>query len=1373
MGEQEMRRFTWLLCGLMALMAVTVMLAPAAADAAGSPTTYVAGPGGVNASDATDGNICIVELSPCATIAAALLQTEPGGTIEVSGTLTPSNVTQVDQDVTIEADPNSTSSPRAEINGSSESDGVLSVYNTPVTLTVTGITFTESVGSAITAYLSGGTLNVSDSTFSHDADPGAGGAIDADGPETVVVSDSTFTDNSAAEGGAIADPNVDSGDGTLTVTGSTFTGNTASNGGAISNAIANATDQTTLAVGDSTFTDNTATGSGGAIVTADDGLGEADITGSTFSGNAALQGGAISNGLANTPQSTGPAILTITDSTLYDNTASLDGGAIDNAEATGAGDGGDVTIIQSTLSGNTATTDGNTIDNGDNGGSGTVTLGADVIAGTCYTGTSSGTNVWHDAGDNVTSSSSCPQGATNGVDGDVVLSSLASDLGPLQSNGGPTQTMQLLAGNPAIDLLPNPFSHQLTVPTLTGSSTVTIACPVSADQRGIASAAGAGCDVGAVQFASANTIYLAGSGGVHAGAASDGNVCSNEATPCATLAGALAQAAPGGTVELSGTLIQGAAAAADQDVTIEANPDGSSATIAGAGFDTDGLLTIGDDTVTIHGLTLEDGIATSANQGGAISNNAGGVVDVADSIFIDDSADDSGGAIVNGDDSGDEFGVGGVSGTASITDSSFIDDVAVADSSYDGDGGSIDNGDNGATGTLTVSDSTFNGETAVGNGGAIDSGDHSGIGTATVSDSTFTANTAGVLADGGAIDNGDDGGTGTLTVIASTFAGNVSAGDGNTIDNEDHGGTGTVNFAADVWDGSCDESSGTWDDDGFNAATSSSCLGSPPSGRPDATAASATADLGTLAANGGSTQTMELLDGNPAINLIPSGTSFTVPNPSGGTVPVSCPVVTDQRGVANAGSTGCDAGAAQLATQSVGFGTALPSSVVVGQSGATVSPSSSSGLAVSLTLDPSTTNSACAVSGDAVSFAHAGSCVLNESQAGNTNFGSAQGQRTITVNAAQTSTAVSAGSSAVSATVSVVAPGAGAPSGTVLFSVGGQTIGSATLVDGVASLSYSVAANTTQSVTASYQGSDDYAGSSSSATDAGPTVSTPTTTATTTTTTTTPTTTTTTPTPIPTTPTRTVVNPRITATITSARPKTANGWWTSAVKVSFHCTTHGSPLTAHCPASVRFDRSGRGQKLTRTVHARNGGHASITVSGLNIDLSKPSIKIAGANSRAHYLFHGSPARCLARDAVSGVRSCTLTRRVRRSADGQAITYTATATSNAGTSARTSVTIQVRMIGLLGAQAADGVYRVQPGATYTLEVLSKSRPVYLDAAVSPLPPNPAHEYFLAAGELDGVTLWKLEVRIEPGFNLYKRWSIGVRTGPTTHRLQLST
>jgi hypothetical protein len=55
-------------------------------------------------------------------------------------------------------------------------------------------------------------------------------------------------------------------------------------------------------------------------------------------------------------------------------------------------------------------------------------------------------------------------------------------LGPLAANGGPTQTMALLAGSPAIDAIP------------------VASCAVGTDQRGVSRPQGSGCDIGAFEL---------------------------------------------------------------------------------------------------------------------------------------------------------------------------------------------------------------------------------------------------------------------------------------------------------------------------------------------------------------------------------------------------------------------------------------------------------------------------------------------------------------------------------------------------------------------------------------------------------------------------------------------------------------------------------------------------------------------------------------------------------------------------------------------------------------------------------------------------------------------------------------------------------
>ena len=81
--------------------------------------------------------------------------------------------------------------------------------------------------------------------------------------------------------------------------------------------------------------------------------------------------------------------------------------------------------------------------------------------------------------------------------------------------------------------------------------------------------------------------------------------------------------------------------------------------------------------------------------------------------------------------------------------------------------------------------------------------------------------------------------------------------------------------------------------------------------------------------------------------------------------------------------------------QSITF--SAPASGTIGGS-AGLTPTSTSGLAVSLTVDATTTNSACTLSGTTVTYAHAGSCVLDANQGGNADYATAtQVQTTIAV----------------------------------------------------------------------------------------------------------------------------------------------------------------------------------------------------------------------------------------------------------------------------------------------------------------------------------------------------------------------------------------
>jgi hypothetical protein len=308
---------------------------------------------------------------------------------------------------------------------------------------------------------------------------GFGGGITNNSGGNLTVNDSTFEANVDSFDGAAIDNGDNGGSGVLTVSDSTFTNNTdpGNDGGAIDNG--DLEGDGTLAVNDSTFTNNTAVSDGGAIDNGDGhGSGTLTVSDSTFAGNTAFVGGAIGNGT-----SSGDGTLTVSDSTLVGNTANQQGGAIDNGDA----GNGTLTVSDSTFAGNTSSTDrGESIDNGDDAGTGTGAVAADIFADSCL-----GAGTLTDVGYNVGSDTTCQNAGT----GDAVSASLASELGPLADNGGPTQTMQLLAGNPAAGLVPN------------GSG---VLCPL-ADQTGATSPPGAPCNAGALQIhPSVKSVKIAG-----------------------------------------------------------------------------------------------------------------------------------------------------------------------------------------------------------------------------------------------------------------------------------------------------------------------------------------------------------------------------------------------------------------------------------------------------------------------------------------------------------------------------------------------------------------------------------------------------------------------------------------------------------------------------------------------------------------------------------------------------------------------------------------------------------------------------------------------------------------------------------------------
>ncbi|MGA2521317.1 MAG: choice-of-anchor Q domain-containing protein [Acidimicrobiales bacterium] len=285
----------------------------------------------------------------------------------------------------------------------------------------------------------GGNATVSDTTFSGNYSySGAGGIINEAGG-TVVVSGSTFSGNSTGfSAGAVTNGWAGNG-GTMTITDSTFTDNSG-NQGAI------AVGSGTVNIAGSTFTGND--GHGGAIDVADAATscgacgpsGTVHVTGSTFTGNSGTNtnGGAIANGSAG-----GSGIVTVSNSTFTGNSvySGQSGGALANM-------GGTMTVTNSSLSGNTAP--GGQGDNIYNAAA--LNLGATIVtnpasSGDCALGS------YTDLGYNIADDASCGFTATGSVNSSGTLDTY---LGALADNGGPTQTMALEPGSPAIDAVADP-----------------------------------------------------------------------------------------------------------------------------------------------------------------------------------------------------------------------------------------------------------------------------------------------------------------------------------------------------------------------------------------------------------------------------------------------------------------------------------------------------------------------------------------------------------------------------------------------------------------------------------------------------------------------------------------------------------------------------------------------------------------------------------------------------------------------------------------------------------------------------------------------------------------------------------------------------
>ena len=373
------------------------------------------------------------------------------------------------------------------------------------TVTISGLTIAHGNNLTAGGIGNSGTLTLNSCTLSDNIAPNNGGGIGNSG--TLTLNNCTLSDNVSAEGGAI------SNFATLNIWGCTFSGNSATSTG-----------------------DPNA--DGGAIANLGYFVDAVTIRNSTFSGNSASsQGGAIySWGWFSYSN------LTVVNSTISGNSAHDGGGIYSFA--------GDTTQLLNTIvAGNTATGQSPDVHNTTDFFTGpTVTsLGHNLIG--VVDASSSG--VW--VASDLTGTADAP---------------LDPRLGPLANNGGPTQTMALLAGSPALNAGD---------PAQLGT----------ADQRGVVRTGGV--NIGAYQ-ASASAFLITAPATATAGVPFDVTV---------TAVDTFGQTAVGytGTVTFRTTdLDPGVLLPADYAFTLA---DGGVHTFTNTGLGETTLLTPGDQTLTV------------------------------------------------------------------------------------------------------------------------------------------------------------------------------------------------------------------------------------------------------------------------------------------------------------------------------------------------------------------------------------------------------------------------------------------------------------------------------------------------------------------------------------------------------------------------------------------------------------------------------------------------------------------------------------------------------------------------------------------------------------------------------------------------------
>ena len=484
-------------------------------------------------SDAEVGDNASCESPGFNAVGSALAAAEPGDTIHVcAGTYT--ETITIDKDITLQGAGAEDTIIQAHADPGEATSRVVTITGSSTTVVIERVTIRHGLAEGEeTAGEGGGIWNQGDLTLAHstvsaNTSAGIGGGIWNEA--SLSVDESTLTGNSSGYGGGIANgPDgeaivIDSeitengvgrvggaiyNDGSFTLSNSIVSSNEAPyhhsggiyNGGDHPFAEGVWTTRATMTITGSTISDNFASGSinfdeeligdpmggGGGITN----LGGLSLTDSTVSGNSAPTGGGINNF---------GGILTLTNSTVSGNTAFVPVDPLPYADLNGMGGGvfnaGRMESTNSTFTANSAEAGGG------------IANAAFVWQGLSFEGVLDLTNTLvadnaaptgpdvqgaiTDGGHNLLGNGAGSSGLTHNENGNLVGSAdspIDPMLGPLQDNGGPTETHAPLLGSPAIGAADN------------------ASCP-DVDQRGVQrpQPPDGNCDIGSVEVVAGDVV---------------------------------------------------------------------------------------------------------------------------------------------------------------------------------------------------------------------------------------------------------------------------------------------------------------------------------------------------------------------------------------------------------------------------------------------------------------------------------------------------------------------------------------------------------------------------------------------------------------------------------------------------------------------------------------------------------------------------------------------------------------------------------------------------------------------------------------------------------------------------------------------------